>query len=127
MTIDYDQLRELLDDATPGPWEDSAGVAGVPEGWDEYWVMIRIGHNNFSLRSLEPLDKEDYANFNLTALAPDMARELLNLRDGVEELRDELADLHHAGRVYGGKKTKATVTARLIADFLTALLDGEQQ
>ena len=123
MSIDYDKLREWLDEATPGPWGVSSGVAGVPEGWDEHWLMIRIGHNNFPLRSLEPVEEEDYANFYLTALAPDMARELLRLRRELTDLRG-LMKTHawYLGR--DGLRTAAEY-AYDHALRLTRILDGD--
>lgn len=68
----------------------------------------------------------DSAQNHLGAIAPDIARELLRLRDGVVELRDDLADLHHAGRTYRSVRTVATVPAHVIAHQLTDLLEGDK-
>ena len=38
-------LKCLLEKTTPGPWESIYGVAGVPEGWDEYWVILQMGRH----------------------------------------------------------------------------------
>ena len=80
-------LKCLLDQATPGPWESYSGVAGVPEGWDEYWAILQIGHQRFPLRSPHyPLEDEEYANFDLAAEAPQLAQEVIRLREQVKGL-----------------------------------------
>lgn len=83
-------LQHLLDQATPGPWESLYGVAGVPEGWDEYWVILQMGRHRLPLRSPHyPLEDEEYANFDLAALAPELAQEVINLRDALGYLVEE--------------------------------------
>lgn len=56
-----------------------------------------------------------------------LARDLLRLRDGVEQLREEMADLHHAGRIYRSKETNAVVPAHAVARHLTNLLNGDTE
>ena len=83
-------LKNLLDQATPGPWESLYGVAGVPEGWDEYWVILQMGRHRLPLRSPHyPLEDEEYANFDLAAAAPELAQEVINLRDALGYLVEE--------------------------------------
>ena len=83
-------LKCLLEQATPGPWESLYGVAGVPEGWDEYWVILQMGRHRLPLRSPHyPLEDEEYANFDLAALAPELAQEVINLRDAIGYLVEE--------------------------------------
>lgn len=85
-----DHLKNLLSQATPGPWESYSGVAGVPEGWDEYWVILQMGRHRLPLRSpYDPLEDEEYANFDLAALAPELAQEVINLRDALGYLVEE--------------------------------------
>ena len=85
-----DHLKNLLSQATPGPWESLYGVAGVPEGWDEYWVILQMGRHRLPLRSPHyPLEDEEYANFDLAALAPQLAQEVINLRDALGYLVEE--------------------------------------
>ena len=85
-----DHLKNLLSQATPGPWESLYGVAGVPEGWDEYWVILQMGCHRLPLRSPHyPLEDEEYANFDLAALAPELAQEVINLRDALGYLVEE--------------------------------------
>ena len=83
-------LKCLLEQATPGPWESLYGVAGVPEGWDEYWVILQMGRHRLPLRSPHyPLEDEEYANFDLAAAAPELAQEVINLRDALGYLVEE--------------------------------------
>ena len=83
-------LKCLLEQATPGPWESIYGVAGVPEGWDEYWVILQMGRHRLPLRSPHyPLEDEEYANFDLAAAAPELAQEVINLRDALGYLVEE--------------------------------------
>ena len=84
------RLKCLLEQATPGPWESLYGVAGVPEGWDEYWVILQMGRHRLPLRSPHyPLEDEEYANFDLAAAAPELAQEVINLRDALGYLVEE--------------------------------------
>ena len=86
-----DHLKNLLSQATPGPWESRYGVAGVPEGWDEYWVILQMGRHRLPLRSPHyPLEDEEYANFDLAAAAPELAQEVINLRDALGYLIEEV-------------------------------------
>lgn len=83
-------LKYLLEQSTPGPWESLYGVAGVPEGWDEYWVILQMGRHRLPLRSPHyPLEDEEYANFDLAAAAPELAQEVINLRDALGYLVEE--------------------------------------
>lgn len=83
-------LKCLLEKAAPGPWESIYGVAGVPEGWDEYWVILQMGRHRLPLRSPHyPLEDEEYANFDLAATAPELAQEVINLRDALGYLVEE--------------------------------------
>lgn len=74
-------LKHLLNQAAPGPWESSAGEYGVPEGWDEYWLALHMGHTKLStMERDEPLPGEAYASLTLAALAPELAQEVIRLR-----------------------------------------------
>lgn len=117
MSIDYEQLRELLDESAPAPWEARAIYDdGAPRpdtsrdmrAGDEY---IGIMHAPYA---------------DLAALAPELAYELLALRDKVAQLCDTLADLYHSAPAYGGSTTKAKVPAYVIERHLTALLDSAE-
>lgn len=75
-----EKARKLLQDATPGPWETSFGVAGVPEGWDEHYASLIMGHTRLNLVEYQPLEEEDYANFELAAAAPELAEIVAGMR-----------------------------------------------
>lgn len=83
-------LERLLDEASPGPWRAEVGAAGVPEGWDEHWLALHMGHNSMYDVGREPPAEEEYANFKLAALAPPLAQEVLRMREELRELRDQL-------------------------------------
>lgn len=124
MSFDYDRLRELAGKAGPGPWTVEIN------DWDEVIVANDSGHAmswgeqvRFEMkggnRNVEP---------HLIALAPDMARELLRLRDGIETIRDRCATL--------AKNAQATNVIGLAnlanemdvnAKALTGLLNGDAE
>ncbi|MBK4183180.1 hypothetical protein [Corynebacterium macginleyi] len=80
-------LQNLLDQAAPGPWESSASVYGVPEGWDEYWLALYMGHTGLStMERDEPLPGKAYASLALAALAPELAQEIIRLRAQINEI-----------------------------------------
>lgn len=96
MSIDYDRLRELRDEATPGPWEvkveETSTCGDLIEGlaaWVEADNELVFG------RGMEIEEDEELTNLALAALAPDMARELLRLRRELTDLRDLM--FTHAG------------------------------
>ena len=120
MSIDYDQLRELVDAATPGPWEQATrGQIGNRElrmivafvGGDESGEQI--GDSNLE------------ADRELIALAPDMARELLHLHDGVEVIRDRCATL--ASRAQNAGIRTLAREMDINAKALTDLLNGDPE
>ncbi|ACP33608.1 hypothetical protein cauri_2015 [Corynebacterium aurimucosum ATCC 700975] len=93
-------LKRLLAEATPGPWRAEVGAAGVPEGWDEHWLALHMGHNSMYDVGREPPAEEEYANFKLAALAPQLAQEVLRMREELRELRDQLKKRsEHYGKV----------------------------
>ena len=79
MTIDYDRLRALGECASPGPWRT-----------DEHPYMD--GQSVYDAEGLEIAQHLSGNNAELVALAPDMARELLRLRDEITKTRDRIKD-----------------------------------
>lgn len=76
-----EEARKLLDGITPGPWECSAYDVGVPEGWDESWLHLYMGHTVLSTGGpYEHITDEDYANAALAAAAPELAETVAGLR-----------------------------------------------
>lgn len=124
MTIDYDRLRELRDEATPGPWEVEQfeeQYAGCPPNTKFY-----LGSDDTQgIAVCEVSDRYyDQAknNFEFIALAPDMARELLALRDGIKQAADELgASAEYAPNV---PRQEAYLEAE---QRLTDLLNGDTE
>lgn len=120
MKIDYDRLKELADKAGPGPWT-------VKEDWDEVIVANESGHAmswgeqvRFKMeggsKHVEP---------HLIALAPDMAQELLRLREGIEVIRDYCASVGRNARVEGIHTIANEMYAN--ARALTDLLNGDSE
>lgn len=82
MSIDYDRLREILKRTTPGPW---VRHPDQPRALCNLDTKFLVHHEMVKNRGMDP-SAEDVANTELIALAPDMAAELLRLRDGVKAL-----------------------------------------
>lgn len=84
MSFDYDRLQELADTANPGPWELLDEYAdGEPR--PDTSRMLR-GAGGEYLGIMHTPDAQ------LAALAPELARELLRLRDEIQATRDRVAD-----------------------------------
>lgn len=108
MSIDYDLLREILKRATPGPWtvEDDgydiivADDEGHRLGWGE---QVRF--------KFEAGDQtHDPA---LVSLAPDLAAEVIRLREGLVRLQ---RDMRHQPHQY---------LATEVANAIRIILQGE--
>ncbi len=81
---DTNELLELLDKATPGPWE--ATERGGYSDFDGNSRVI-IG-DDMRIGVIQTTGREDTeANAELAALAPDLAREVIALRAEVARLR----------------------------------------
>lgn len=121
MSIDYDRLRELVDAATPGPWERHPDQ---PRALCNLNTNFLVHHEMVKNRGMEP-SAEDVANTELIALAPDMARELVRLRDGVEVMRDRCATLAKSGEAAGIHTLAREMDIN--AKALTGLLNGDTE
>lgn len=90
MSIDYDRLRELLDEVSPGPWE----VETFEEHPADCPEVTKLHLNSDDMQNIAVAEATNWyygqadSNFRLMALAPDMARELLRLRRELTDLRD---------------------------------------
>lgn len=118
MSINYDKLWELLEEATPGPWEQAArGQIGNRE---LRMIVTLVGGDE----SGEQIgDSTLEADRELVALAPELARELLNLRERVEQVAGLLKRTEIAKDTAGDH---AQANAYMYAhQHVTALLDGE--
>nr|DAQ14469.1 MAG TPA: hypothetical protein [Caudoviricetes sp.] len=87
-------LKQLLDEAAPGPWESSASEYGVPEGWDEYWLALHMGYTRLStMERDDPPPEEAYASLDLAALAPELAQEVIRMRLELSSMRHAWEDM----------------------------------
>lgn len=108
MSIDYDRLQKILERATPGPWtvEDDGYdiIVGDEEGHSLGWGdQVRF--------KFEAGDhKHDPA---LVALAPDLAAEVIRLREGLVRLQ---RDMRHQPHQY---------LATGVANAIRIILQGE--
>ena len=101
MSIDYALLRALAEYASPGPWRT-----------DEHPYMD--GQSVYNADGATIAQHLSGNNAELVVLAPDMARELLRLRDGAQR----------ALRVLEQSSPSKGLHARII---LTDLLDGDTE
>ena len=125
MSFDYDRLKELADNAPPGPWE--------VEEFEEHYAncppntkFYLSSDDTQGIAACEVSDRYyDQAknNFELMALTPDTARELLHLRDVVKEQIDHLRALVMALELVG--QLGAAGPVQDIADTLTELIKQE--
>lgn len=113
MSFDYDRLRELADYSTPGPWRT-----------DEHPYMD--GQSVYNADGATLAQHLSGNNAELVTLAPDMAAELLRLRDGIEVIRDRCETLAESAQT-----TNISLLANLgyemdiNAKALTGLLSGD--
>ena len=129
MSIDYYRLKDLLNECTTGQWQSHIYEPGpycypgatrfvIAADWDR--VEIAEGQAGPSTKSPEYARKA--SDFALMALARDMARELLRLRDGVKQVADDLgANAEYAPNI-------PAQTAYIEAEQrLTDLLNGDTE
>lgn len=99
MNIDYDRLRELADECTTGQWQSHdyepdpycyPGATRFVIAAD--WDRVEIAESQAGPSTNGPEYARKASDFALMALAPDMARELLRLRDEIQATRDRVAD-----------------------------------
>ena len=123
MSIDYDRLRELANEHTPGPWEQAPrGQIGNRE----LRAIVALVGGDESGEQIGDCNLE--ADRELVALAPDMARELLRLRDGIEVIRDYCAGVTTARRSSGDPATEVIARELGAVDrTLADLLEGDTE
>lgn len=124
MSIDYDRLRELSNEHTPGPW---VRHPDQPHALCNLGTKFLVHHEMVTNRGMVT-SAEDMANTELIALAPDMARELLALRDGIEVIRDYCAGVTTARRSSGDPATEVIARELGAVDrTLADLLNGDTE
>ena len=121
MSIDYDRLRELVGEHTPGPW---VRHPDQPRALCNLDTKFLVHHEMVKNRGMEP-SAEDAANTELIALAPDMARELLHLLGVVEQQITHLEALLAAAEVTEHYGFAGPIQARVAE--LNHLLNGDTE
>lgn len=130
MITDYDLLKYLLGKCTTGQWQfheyepDPYCYPGatrfvISADWDR--VEITEGQAGPSTKSSEYARKA--SDFALMALAPDMARELLCLHDGVESALAEMHDI--ATALCRIENHNVAFAVEQCASLLTRILEGD--
>ena len=130
MSFDYDRLRELADEHTPGPWEVEQfeeQYAGCPPNTKFY-----LGSDDMQGIAVCEVSDRYYEqaknNFEFMALAPDMARELLRLRDEIERTRDRIADeLERTPAELRAARITLYTEREHFHDFCNHLLEGDTE
>jgi len=95
-----EQIREMLEAATPGPWSTRPD----PCHYDTMSDVVSIGPNLYAAVGGKAQWQEQEANARLIAAAPDLAAEVLRLRDelasgsfykesDIDAMQDEIARL----------------------------------
>jgi hypothetical protein len=92
MTIDVEDLRRVLDGATPGPWEVETGVIPIGDTGDYDPYVSVISPERTRIYDVYSEEDQDEANARLIAMAPDLAREYLALREAAGKLAERLND-----------------------------------
>ena len=117
-------LKRLLDQATPGPWEYEGPkfqeiTAQDSDGLEQSVINPdRYTEREFCNRP---------ADFELAALAPELAQEVLRLRAGVEKIM-EMCLLERDAAFQDAPMRAGEVTAfNLCAERLTDLLNGDTE
>lgn len=128
MSIDYALLRDaFMQVDVPFPWKvDARPSKHHPEvtkfqvvGLDDSVVVEMEAEGEHA----EVVERD----LNLIALAPEMARELLRLRDGVEQLREMCLLERDAAFQETGTHAGAANAYNTCAEQLTDLLDGDTE
>ena len=109
MSFDYALLRALAEYASPSPWRT-----------DEHPYMD--GQSVYNADGATIAQHLSGFNAELVVLAPDMARELPRLHDGIENIRDYCAGVARSARAAGMHTLANEMYAT--AKALTDLLDG---
>ena len=124
MSFDYDRLKKLADNAPPGPWkiqaEETSDCGDLIQGLAAW---VEADNERVFGCGMEIEEDEELTNLTLAALAPDMARELLHLRDVIKEQIDHLRALVMALETVGQLGAAGPVQG--IADTLTELIKQE--
>ncbi len=135
MSIDYDRLKDLLNECTTGQWQSHdyepdpycyPGATRFVIAAD--WDRVEIAEGQAGPSSTSPEYARKASDFALMAIAPDMARELLRLRDGVEAQRDTCTRVATVCRSSIDPEASAVASnLESVARALTRLLNGDTE
>ena len=131
MSIDYDRLQKLAGECTTGQWQSheyepdpylypGATRFVIAADWDK----VEITESQTGPETEYPEYARKRSDFELMALAPDMARELLRLRRELTDLRD-LMWQHSVYLKADGLRTAGDWTEGH-ADRLARILEGDE-
>ena len=85
-----DELRKLVDEATPGPWKVAPCHGSLAYIMSELDASIAAVASRYTEKHDE-INLPAEANASLIALAPDLAREVLALREAAKDAGEMLA------------------------------------
>ena len=83
-------LKRLLNEATPGPWEYKLENGYIMSDLVETlngWIQTNDGETVLGT-GLEISDEQELRNLALAAAAPDLAQEVLRMREALHDLRE---------------------------------------
>lgn len=86
MTLNENTILELLDQATPGPWEYKLEDGHIMSDLVEVlngWIQTEDGETVLGT-GLEINDEQELRNLALAALAPELAADWLRMRDHLD-------------------------------------------
>lgn len=101
-------LKRLLDQATPGPWRISSTEGIVGLGFAEGFYQD------------DPLEK---ANVILAALAPDLAQEVLRMREALHDL----SEVWEAASINPACRPTEQILAAAVVDHIDWLLGDHDE
>ena len=83
------ELQEMLDEATPGPWgfdQLDQQWAGCPPS-TEFWVYGESPRDIAAVEVIAEYHGQTERNFTLISLAPQLAEEVIRLREEIDRLK----------------------------------------
>lgn len=80
--ISPERLKELLEKCTPGPWKPLSGMVYFVNAQDAESIVCTVGPEMY-VTANESSSRHKLANQELIAIAPDLAREVLRLREAI--------------------------------------------
>lgn len=126
MSIDYDRLRELAEKHSPAPWgvHQDNGELGAYGDTTRFFVADN-DYAEIAQGEAVTLEKHRQlqADYELMALAPDMARELLRLRNGIERVLAQMND--HAATLRRLERHNVAFHMEQYSRLLADELNGE--